>query len=54
MQIASCQALWYGSFKTAPGRVVLVRDPDSGKPYDLGLFTLDTGADPAAVALRLQ
>jgi len=32
VQIASCQALWHGSFKTAPGRVVLVRDPDSGKP----------------------
>jgi len=52
VQIASCQALWHGSFKTAPGRVVLVRDPDSGKPYDLGLFTLDTSADPAAIAGR--
>ncbi|MGH7735119.1 MAG: hypothetical protein ACREOE_15890, partial [Gemmatimonadales bacterium] len=39
-------------FKTAPGRVVLVKAPDSGKPYDLGLFTLDTEADPAAVAER--
>jgi len=26
--------------------------PGSGKAYDLGLFTLDTGADPAAVAAR--
>ncbi len=45
-------ALWHGSFKTAPGRVVLVRDPGSGKDYDLGLFTLDTEADPAAIAER--
>ena len=42
VQIASCEALWHGSFKTAPGRLVLVRAPGSAKPYDLGLFTLDT------------
>ena len=52
VQIASCEALWYGSVKSAPGRVVLVRDPGSPKPYDLGLFTLDTGAGPAAIAER--
>jgi DDE superfamily endonuclease len=52
VQIASCQALWHGSFKTAPGRLVMVRDPGSGKPYDLGLFTLDTAASPAAIAER--
>jgi hypothetical protein len=52
VQIASCEALWHGSFKTAPGRVVLVRDPGSAKPYDLGLFTLDTEASPAAIAGR--
>lgn len=52
VQIASCQALWHGSFKSAPGRLVLVRDPGSGKPYDLGLFTLDTEASPAAIAER--
>src|SRR6266849_3570063 len=52
VQIADAEALWHGSFKTAPGRVVLVRNPDSGKAYDLGLFTLDTGADPAAIAER--
>jgi hypothetical protein len=52
VQIAACQALWHGSFKTAPGRLVLVRAPGSGKPYDLGLFTLDTAASPAAVAER--
>lgn len=52
VQIAAAEALWHGSFKTAPGRIVLVRDPGSGKPYDLGLFTLDTDADPAAIAGR--
>ncbi len=52
VQITVIDALWHGSFKTAPGRVVLVRDPGSGKPYDLGLFTLDTEADPAAIAER--
>jgi hypothetical protein len=52
VQVADTGALWYGSFKTAPGRVVLVRDPGSGKAYDLGLFTLDTDAEPAAIAER--
>ena len=52
VQVASCQALWHGSFKTTPGQLVLVRDPDSGKTYDLGLFTLDTQAPPAAIAER--
>ena len=52
VQVADAQALWHGSFKTVPGRVVLVRAPGSPKPYDLGLFTLDTDADPAAIAER--
>jgi hypothetical protein len=52
VQIAAAEALWHGSFKTAPGCVVLVRDPGSARPYDLGLFTLDTSADPAAIAER--
>ena len=52
VQIASCEALWYGSFKSAPGQLVLVREPGSRKPYDLGLFTLDTSASPAAIAER--
>ena len=52
VQITVIDALWHGSFKTAPGRVVLVRAPDSGKPCDLALFTLDTQASPAAIAER--
>ena len=52
VQIASCDALWYGCFKSAAGQLVLVRDPASRKPYDLGLFSLDTTASPAAAAER--
>ena len=52
VQVTAAEALWHGSFKTAPGLVVLVRDPGSPKAYDLGLFTLDTDADPAAIAER--
>jgi hypothetical protein len=29
-----------------------MRDPDSRKPYDLGLFTLDTELSPAAAIER--
>ena len=52
VQIAASEALWYGSFKSAPGQLVLIREPGSHKPYDLGLFTLDTSASPAAIAER--
>jgi hypothetical protein len=52
VQIAAAGGLWHGSFKTAPGRIVLVRDPGSPSAYDLGLFTLDTNASPAAIAER--
>ena len=52
VQIASREALWYGCFKSAPGQLVLVRDPGSRKPYDLGLFSLDTSVSPAAIAER--
>ena len=31
VQIASCEALWYGSFKSAPGQLVLVREPGSAQ-----------------------
>lgn len=37
---------------SAPGRVVLIREPGSRKAYDLGLFTLDTSTDAAAAAER--
>ena len=52
MQVTTADALWYGSFTGAPGRVVLVKEPDSAKPYDLAIFTLDTAATTAAVIER--
>jgi DDE superfamily endonuclease len=52
VQAAATGALWHGSFKDAPGQLVLVKDPGSGKPYDLALFTLDTAATVAAVIER--
>lgn len=52
MLATTVDALWYGSFKKAPGRVVLVKDPYSAKPYDLAIFTLDTAATPVAVIER--
>jgi hypothetical protein len=51
-QVASCPALWYGSFKDAPGRLILMREPDSQKPYDLGIFTLDTTLTSVAAIER--
>ena len=52
VQVTATEGLWYGSFRTAPGRIVLVKDPGSAQAYDLGLFTLDTSAGPAAIAER--
>src|SRR6266536_6299823 len=52
VQVAARDALWYGSFKSAPGQLVLVRDPGSARPYDLGIFTLDTEASPETIAER--
>ena len=51
-QAAAFPGLWHGSFRGAPGQLVLMREPDSGKPYDLGLFTLDTALSPGAVIER--
>ncbi|MGH3197338.1 MAG: transposase, partial [Streptosporangiaceae bacterium] len=52
VQAAARPALWYGSFKSAPGQLVLVREPGSAKPYDLAIFTLGTSATAAAVIER--
>ena len=46
MQASVMDALWHGSFGTAPGRLVLVREPGSARPYDLAIFTLDTKPAP--------
>ena len=52
VQAAAVPGLWHGSFKTAPGQLVLMREPDSKKLYDLGIFTLDTALSPAAAIER--
>jgi DDE superfamily endonuclease len=52
MQASVMDALWHGSFGTAPGRLVLVREPGSARPYDLAIFTLDVAASPEAVIER--
>jgi len=52
LQAATAECLWYGSFKDAPGRLVLTREPGSKKPYDLGIFSLDAGASPARLIER--
>jgi hypothetical protein len=51
VQAAAIPGLWHGSFKTAPGQLVLMRDPGSKKLYDLGIFTLDTNL-PAGQAIE--
>jgi DDE superfamily endonuclease len=52
VQAAAFPGLWYGSFKGAPGQLVLMREPGSKKPYDLGIFTLDTRLSPQAAIER--
>jgi DDE superfamily endonuclease len=50
VQAAMIDVLWHGSFKEAPGRLVLVREP--GQARDLALFTLDQTATAAAIIER--
>jgi len=52
VHLAQRACVWYGSFGNAPGRCVLVREPDSTKAYDLALFTLDQTATPAQIVER--
>lgn len=52
VQAAVRQGLWYGCFGDAPDLLVLMREPVSKKPYDLGLFTLDTALSAAAAIER--
>jgi hypothetical protein len=52
VQASAFPGLWYGSFKDAPGQLVLMREPDSKKPYDLGIFTLDTDLSPGQAIER--
>jgi hypothetical protein len=52
VQAAAIPGLWYGSFGSAPGQLVLMREPDSKKSYDLGIYTLDASLSPEAAIER--
>ena len=52
LQAATADCLWHGSFRHAPGRLVLTRESGSKKPYDRGIFSLDADASPAQLTER--
>ena len=52
VQVAVTDCLWYGAFADAPGRAVLVRDPDTTTGYELALFTTDRHSDTERIAAR--
>lgn len=52
VMIAEVTCLWYGTFRSRPVRVILVRDPDTTTGYDLALITTDPHTPAAAVAAR--
>ena len=53
MQASVTAALWHSSsFGTAPGRLVLVKEAGSARPYDLAIFTLDTATSAEAAIER--
>lgn len=50
--IAVVAGLWYGAFRSRPVRLLLIRDPDSSKPYDLALITTDLTTATDAIVTR--
>jgi SRSO17 transposase len=52
VEVAVITCLWWGSLRSTPVRVVLVRDSDSATAYDIALVTTDTTADPATIITR--
>jgi hypothetical protein len=50
--VAVVSCLWHGSLRYQPVQVVLVRDPNSAKPYDIALVCTDTTATPAVIVAR--
>jgi len=52
VHIATIVCLWWGSLHRTPVTVVLVRDTDSTRPYDIALVSTDTGADPETIVAR--
>jgi hypothetical protein len=52
VDLAVVPAIWYGPFGNTAGHLVLLRDLDSAKPYDLALFTTDLTATGEQVVAR--
>jgi hypothetical protein len=52
VHLAVVTGLWWGAFHRRPVRLVLVRDQNSSKPYDLALVTTDMDSDPAQIVAR--
>jgi len=52
VHISQTAGLWYGSFGKTAGRLILVRDQDSDKVYDLALFTTDQASTPEQIVAR--
>ena len=50
VEIARCDAIWYGAFGNTEGRTVLVRDP--GGDRVLAIFTTDTTSDAQTIVAR--
>lgn len=50
--LAVTAGLWFGAFHARPVRLLLIRDHDSDKPYDLALITTDLTAEPADLVSR--
>jgi hypothetical protein len=52
IEIRNLPVLWYGSFGPASGRIVLVRERGSDKPYEVALFTTDLTCSAAGIVQR--
>jgi len=50
--IATVTCLWWGSLRRTPVMVVLVKDSDSGRPYDIAVVSTDTTASAEAIVSR--
>lgn len=52
VRLAEVPAIWYGAFGNTVGRLILLTEPGSAKPYDLALFTTDLTTDAAGIIAR--
>lgn len=52
VHIATVSCLWWGSLHRTPVTVVLVKNTDSTRPYDIALVSTDTNATPETITTR--